>query len=131
MHLHPEFHASLLEPYISTSIPDRVVPPPPVLELVEGPKYEISAILDSKIICNKLYYLVDWSRYTPNDRTWEPAENVTNAPKLLQEFHLCYLDKPRPISCIATRGTRRQRRDNVNGIVMNKTPVSRFELVIS
>ena len=106
----PSIPVSLLEPYISSSIPDRVVPPPPMIELVEGPEYEVSAILDSKIIRNKLYYLVDWSGYTPNDRTWEPAENVTNAPELLQEFHRCYPDKPSPSSCIATHGTRRQRR---------------------
>ena len=55
-------------------------------------------------------YRLDWSRYTPNDRTWELAENVTNAPELVQEFHRCYPDKPSPSSCIATCGTRRQRR---------------------
>ena len=36
MHLHPVFHVSLLEPYISTLILDRVIPPPPMIEFVEG-----------------------------------------------------------------------------------------------
>ena len=37
MHLHPIFHLSLLEPYIGSSIPDRVVlPPPPVQLNVDG-----------------------------------------------------------------------------------------------
>ena len=40
MHLHPMFHVSLLEPYASNSIPDRVVPPPPLIELDEGVEYE-------------------------------------------------------------------------------------------
>ena len=110
MHLHPVFHVSLLEPYVPTLIPDRDIPPPPPVELAEGPEYQVEAILDSKIMRNKLYYLVDWLGYTPNDRTWEPAENVTNAPELVQEFHRHYPDKPSPSSCIATRGTRRQRR---------------------
>ena len=82
MHLYPVFHISLLEPYSSTSILDRAVPPPPLIEIVEGPEYEVNAILDSKIMRNKLYYLVDWFGYTPNDQTWEPAKNVSNAPKL-------------------------------------------------
>jgi hypothetical protein len=72
-----------LEPYISTSIPCRDIPPPPPIELAEGPEYEVEAILDSKIMRNKLYYLVDWLGYTPNDRIWEPAENVTNALELV------------------------------------------------
>ena len=54
MHVHPVFHVSLLEPYNSTFIPNRVVPPSPVIELVEGPEYEVGAILDSKIMHNKL-----------------------------------------------------------------------------
>ena len=69
MHLHPVFHVSLLEPYIISSIPDRVVLPPPPVQLVDGPEFEVKAILDSKIVRKKLYYLVDWLGYTPNDRT--------------------------------------------------------------
>ena len=58
--LHPIFHVSLLEQWTSSSIPNRVIPPPPPVQLVEGPEYEVEAILDSEIIRNKLYYLVDW-----------------------------------------------------------------------
>ena len=110
MHLHPVFHISLLELYVPTLIPDRDIPPPPPVELAEGPEYQVEAILDSKIMRNKLYYLVDWQGYRPNDRTWELAENVINAPELVQEFHHHYPDKPSPSSCIATRGTHGQRR---------------------
>ena len=87
MHLHPVFHVSLLEPYVCSSIPNRVVPPPTPVQLVDGPEFEVKAILDSKIVCNKLYYLVDWLGYTPNDRTWEPAENLDNTSELVVEFH--------------------------------------------
>ena len=110
MHLHPVFHVSLLEPFTSSSIPNRVVPPPPPVQLLDGPEYEVEAILDSKVIHNKLHYLVDWSRYSPNDRTWEPAENLNNAKETIIDFHRRYPDKPNQNSCIATRGTRRQRR---------------------
>ena len=110
MRLHPMFHVSLLEPYTSNSIPDRVVPPPPSIELDEGPEYEVKSILDSKVVKNKLYYFVDWLGYTPADRTWEPAENLNNTKELVAEFHQRYPNKPTPSSCIATRGTRRQRK---------------------
>ena len=58
--LHPMFHVSLLEPYASNSFLGRVVPPPPSIEFDEGPEYEVKAILDSKVVKNKLYYFVDW-----------------------------------------------------------------------
>ena len=106
MRLHPVFHVSLLEPYTSSSIPNRSIPPPPPVQLLDGPEYEVEAILDSKVMRNKLYYLVDWSGYSPNDRTWEPAENLNNATEIVADFHHRYPDKP----TIATRGTRRQRR---------------------
>ena len=106
MRLHPVFHVSLLEPYTSSSIPNRSIPPPPHVQLLDGPEYEVEAILDSKFMRNKLYYLVDWSGYSLNDRTWEPAENLNNATEIVADFHHRYPDKP----TIATRGTRRQRR---------------------
>jgi hypothetical protein len=114
MHLHPVFHVSLLEPYNASSIPDRVVPPPPPVQLVDGPEFEVKAILDSKIVRKKLYYLVDWLGYTPNDRTWEPAENLDNASDLVAEFHRQYPNKPNSNSCITTRGTRHRRREMVS-----------------
>jgi hypothetical protein len=114
MRLHPVFHVSLLEPYICSSIPNRIVSPPPPVQLVDGPEFEVKAILDSKIVRNKLYYLVDWLGYTPNDRTWEPAENLDNASELVAEFHRQYPEKPSSNSRITTRGTRRQRKGMVS-----------------
>ena len=69
MRLHPVFHSSLLEPCYISSIPNRIVPPPPSVQLADGPEYEVADILDSKIMCNKLYYLVDWLGYPPSDHT--------------------------------------------------------------
>ena len=113
LRLHPVFHCSLLEPFTPSTLPDRVVPPPPLVQLADGPEYEVAAILDSKILRNKLYYLVDWLGYGPNDRTWEPAENVTNASDLVDAFHRKYPTKPN-ISSLATRHTRRFKRGIVS-----------------
>ena len=109
MRLHPIFHCSLLEPCATSTIPHRVVPPPPVVQLADGPEYEVAAILDSKIIHNKLYYLVDWLGYGPNDRTLELVDNVTNAQALVDAFHRKYPQKPSLLS-LAPRSTRRFKR---------------------
>ena len=92
------FHSSLLEPYQDNTMLGRIKKPPPPIELEDGPEYEVAAILDSKIVRNKLYYLVDWLGYSPNERTWEPIENVTNARALLEDFYRQYPEKPGPQS---------------------------------
>ena len=104
MHLHSVFHVSLLEPYIGSSIPDRVVLTPPPVQLVDVPEFEVKVILDSKIVRKKLYYIVDWLSYTPNDRTWELAENLDNSSNLVLS----------PTLCIRTRGTRHQSKEMVS-----------------
>jgi hypothetical protein len=95
-----------LEPCASTSIPGWLFLHPPLVYLTKGPKYEVQAILDTKFMRNKLYYLVNWFGYRPNDQTWELVENVTNAPQLLEEFYCIYANKSSPCSCVSTRGTR-------------------------
>ena len=108
MRLHPVFHSSLLEPCRTSSIPNRVVPPPPSVQLVDGLEYEGAAILDSKVVRNKLYYLVDWVGYPPSDRTSEPVNNVSNAQALVKDFHRRYPHKLGPTFLTAsTRCSRR------------------------
>ena len=99
------FHSSLLELYQDNIIPSLIKQPPPPIELEDGADYKVAVILDSKIVRNKLYYLVDWLVYSPNQRTWEPIENVTNAYALLEDFHCQYTDKQGPQSK-TTRNTR-------------------------
>jgi hypothetical protein len=86
MCLHLVFYVSLLEPNTSNSILGRVSTPLPPVKVSNGSEYEVVAILDSKLIGNRLHYLVDWLGYTPNDRTWEPAENLQNASDMVAHF---------------------------------------------
>ena len=79
-------------------LPFLIPRPPPPIDLEGGPECEVAAILDSKIVRNKLYYLVDWLGYSPSERTWEPVKNVTNARALIEDFHRQYPDKPGPQS---------------------------------
>ena len=87
LRLHPVFHSSLLELYQNNAIPNCITPPPPPIDLEVRPEYEVDAILDSKIVRNKLYYFVDWIDYSPSEHTWEPVENVANARALFEDFH--------------------------------------------
>jgi len=100
--LHPVFHVSLLEPHTPNTIPNRILPPPPPVEVDENLEYEVDEILDSYIDKRRkkhggLMYRVRWKGYQGIvEETNEPAEHLSNAPELTEEFHLRYPDKPRP-----------------------------------
>ena len=95
MRIHPVFHESLLEPYYANKIEGRLQPPPPPPEVIEGEmEYEVKEILDSRIVRGKLKYLVDWLGYSPEERTWEPAEHLTHAPEAIMAFHRDHPQRP-------------------------------------
>ena len=97
MKVHPVFHVSLLEPYRESSFPGRVQSPPPSIEIENHEEYEVEKVLDSRRKWGKLEYLVHWCGYDINERTWEPTQNLANAPQKVQEFHRRYPQKPKPI----------------------------------
>lgn len=87
--IHPVFHISLLTPYTQDSITLRQDPPtaPPIA--TAQIEYEVEEILDSRYYQGELQYLVHWSGYTggPDEFTWEPEENLSNSPDLIQAFY--------------------------------------------
>ena len=96
MRIHPVFHASLLTPYRVNTIPGRVQPPPPAV-IVDGvEEYEVESILDSRIRNQRLEYLIDWTGYSPDERTWEMATDVANAAQALEDYHREYPNRPSP-----------------------------------
>jgi hypothetical protein len=101
--VHPVFHVSMLEPSTTNSVPNHIQPPPPPVIIDEEPEYEISEILDSKLdkrrAC-KLLYLVRWSGYegTDEETLWILANKLGHASEIVSEFHLCYPNKPGPLS---------------------------------
>ena len=98
--VHPVFHVSMLEPASPNTIPNRIQPPPVI---VDGePEFEISEVLDSKIdnrwkAC-KLLYLIQWTGYegTDEETSWILATELDHASKLVQDFHKSYPTKPGP-----------------------------------
>jgi len=101
--VHPIFHVSQLEPAIPNTILDQIQPPLPPVEVDGEPELEISEILDSKVDCQrrscKLLYLVQWSGYEGTDKetSWLLATELGNAMELLENYHVRYPDKPRPL----------------------------------
>jgi hypothetical protein len=93
----------MLEPATPNTIPNRVQPPPPPVEIDGEPEFEISEILDSKIdkrrLC-KLLYLIRWAGYegTDEETSWLPASELGHASEIVENFHKSYPDKPGPLA---------------------------------
>jgi len=109
----------LLDPYQANKIGGReqLLPPPP--DVVNGElEYEIEAVLDSRIRRNKLGYLIEWKGYGPEERTWEPAENLENAKEAIVAFHFRHPNRP---SATGLKGPkpRRSSAHRREGTVMN------------
>jgi len=96
MQIHPIFHVSPLEPYRESTLPGRVQAIPHPVEVEGELEYEVARILDSKIERRKLKYLIDWVGYGPEERTWEPAENVVHSADAIANFHREYPLRPSP-----------------------------------
>ncbi|SOV07143.1 uncharacterized protein UDID_18780 [Ustilago sp. UG-2017a] len=102
MKIHNVFHVDRLEPYVANTIPNRVQPPPPPVEIESDLEYEVEQILDSKVdhrYRDPLFYLVRWVGYGPDHNSWEPASNLTHASDLITEFHTANPTRPSPTPC--------------------------------
>lgn len=91
--IHPVFHTSLLIPYKDSTIPGRVQPPPPQVEVDGFMEDEVEKILECKVRHGKVMYRIRWKGYGPADDTWE--EHLPHAQELVDEFHAKY---PRPVA---------------------------------
>lgn len=99
--VHPVFHVSMLELHTPSTIPERVEPPPPPVEVDGEIEYVVAEVLDSKIDKRfrcKLQYKVRWEGYEGTDKefSWLPATELEHAPELVSDFHRKYPNKPAP-----------------------------------
>jgi transposase InsO family protein len=96
MKIHPTFHASLLEPYHANTLPTRVhtPPPPPIVDDNGDEQWEVSKILRSRIQRGKFQYLVHWTGYGPEDRSWVDANDFDDLDDLVVEFHRTHPQAP-------------------------------------
>ena len=90
----PGLGLEMLEPYQSNTIPSRVEPPLPPVDIDEN-IYDVQAIRDSKKVCSKVHYLIHWKGYGPNNDTWEPRENLLGGGEdVVREFHKSHPNAP-------------------------------------
>src|SRR5277367_2889594 len=114
--IHDVLHSSLLDLHQANDIEGRkqlILQPP---DIVEGtPEYEVEEILDSKRggKGRELWYLVDWKGYNREERTWEPARNLSHAEEAVAAFHQRYPQRPSPNDTTNTspRGTLAHKRE--------------------
>jgi hypothetical protein len=69
MKIHPIFYVELLERIRPDVIAGRPAKPPLPLIIAGQEKWEVEAILDLKLICGKLQYLVHWKGCDISKRT--------------------------------------------------------------
>jgi hypothetical protein len=105
MKIHPVFHVSLLSPYHADQNPQRKLQPPKPVIVNGEIEYEVNQILDSRIQRNQLQYLVDWTGYGPEERTWEPAKELQDL-EAIKDFHQQYPNRPSPKNFHKTFGAR-------------------------
>jgi len=94
MQIHNVFHVSLLDRYTPPISGQPPIEPTPVV-VAGHEEQEVDRILDSKRRYRKLHYLVLWSGYRYNHTSWEPAENLKNAPDVVADFHRDNPSKPK------------------------------------
>ena len=58
----------------------------------EDAMYNVEKILDRRKSKNKILYKIKWEGYPMNQCTWEPLENLTTVPELVEEY-----DKSHPM----------------------------------
>src|ERR1700709_2193988 len=86
--IHPVFHVSLLTAYQPSQLVEREEPNRPPPDIVDQiPEYEVEEILHSRKRRGRLQVLVRWKGYPLEEATWEPIENVKNAPDEIAEFY--------------------------------------------
>ena len=85
--LHLVFNVIRLTPALDDPIQGWHSLPPPIPEIIDGEEeWIVKEILDSKVINQKLCYLVKWEGYGIEHNSWEPWDSV-HAPDLITEFH--------------------------------------------
>jgi hypothetical protein len=96
--IHNVFHVRLLEPVTANTIPNRITPPPPPLEIQDQHEYHVESILDCKLDKRRrepYLYLIRWEGYGPQDDSWEPLDALLGScAKLLMDYHRCNPRKP-------------------------------------
>ena len=96
--IHATQNITELRPFVESPERFKTRPKPPIpkpLSVRGRTEWEVEDILDSRIRANRREYKVKW-KDSPGT-TWEPRDNLANAPKILRRFEIGNgLSGPRP-----------------------------------
>jgi len=90
--IHPTISVAHLEPYKEDTYKRLEAPPLPDLITddtgEEHEEWEAEEVLSQRYNKKRKRdeWLVKWKNYGPESNTWEPSENLVNAPELLEDF---------------------------------------------
>jgi len=85
--IHPIFHADKLTLHHEDGNPHRIQPPPPPIVIGNEEEFEVDQILDIRRRGSSYQYKIRWKNYGPEDDTWEPIANLSNATGAILDFH--------------------------------------------
>ena len=94
MKIHPTFHVSQLKLYKKPTNKDRTYQKlDPILTAAGEEEYEVEGIINHRMRHHGRHvvreYLILWKGYSAHEMTWEPEDNVANAPKKIAEYFGC------------------------------------------
>ena len=90
--IHPVFHTNFFRPGSTDLLPGQLAPPPvPIIDENGQDTWEVTRIFNSKIFKHRLQFLVNWVKDRPD---WQPFENVTGAPNVLNQYFNKYFTRP-------------------------------------
>ena len=88
LNIHPVFHVSLLRPHTAPAFPEQrsaSVPPGPVF-LQGAEEWEVEKVLASRLLRGVRHFLVKWKGFPAEESSWQPEEDLRNAPEAVAEF---------------------------------------------
>ncbi|THH12191.1 hypothetical protein EW146_g7786, partial [Bondarzewia mesenterica] len=82
------------------------------LDLIDNEEaYEVKSLLDSRMFCGNLQYLVRWKGYSPTDDEWmfreDLEEDMADAQDTFEEFHRSHPHTISPTSPLALSSNHR------------------------
>src|SRR6266705_4482532 len=93
--IHPVFSLDQLQKAANNPLPRQYNDPLLLIQITKDKKWEVKEILAVKKVHSVLKYCVSWVGHD-KDLEWYPASDFKYSPHKLQDFHLAYLDLPRP-----------------------------------
>ncbi len=96
MHVHDVFHSDLLHSVVDDFLPDQKNELSDSIMINDEDEWEIDDILNFRRYRRWLQYKVKWNDYD-NDLNWYNADDdeFMNAQKIVDDFHIWYLNKSR------------------------------------